>query len=164
MQGNKWIKNMEKEQGKNKLVVLDQQTPQFMTQIEKAIANGLVVILQNVEEEIDGAIEPILKKNLKKVAGKLMLIMGDKEVLYNPQFRFYVTTKIANPVYKPEISTQVTLVNFIVKEKGLEEQLTSEVIRKMENNLEKTRIELIQKRGQNENKLKMLDDEILRLL
>ena len=34
----------------------------------------------------------------------------------------------------------------------------------MENNLEKTRIELIQKRGSNENKLKMLDDEILRLL
>jgi len=34
----------------------------------------------------------------------------------------------------------------------------------MENNLEKTRIELIQKRGQNESKLKQLDDEILRLL
>lgn len=34
----------------------------------------------------------------------------------------------------------------------------------MENNLEKTRIELVQKRGQNENKLKALDDEILRLL
>lgn len=34
----------------------------------------------------------------------------------------------------------------------------------MENNLEKTRIDLIQRRGQNENKLKQLDDEILRLL
>lgn len=92
-----------------------------MTQIEKAIASGMAVVLQNVEEEIDGAIEPILHRHLKKVAGKLMLIMGDKEVLYNSNFRFYITTKIPNPVYKPEISTQVTLVNFIVKEKGLEE-------------------------------------------
>jgi len=80
--------------------------------------------------------------------------MGDKEILYDPNFRFYMTTKLPNPTYKPEISTQVTLINFIVKEKGLEEQLTSEVIRKMENNLEKTRIDLIQKRGQNEAKLK----------
>ena len=47
--------------------------------------------------------------------------MGDKEILYDPNFRFYMTTKIANPKYKPEVSTQVTMVNFIVKEKGLEE-------------------------------------------
>jgi dynein heavy chain len=32
-----------------------------------------------------------------------------------------MTTKLSNPTYKPEVSTQVTLVNFIVKEKGLEE-------------------------------------------
>ena len=49
--------------------------------------------------------EPVLKKNTKKVAGKTMLIMGDKEILYDPNFRFYMTTKIANPIYKPEIST-----------------------------------------------------------
>lgn len=96
---------MEKDIAKNKLVVLDQQTPQFMTQIEKSIANGMAVVLQNVEEEIDGAIEPILKKSFKKVAGKLMLILGEKEVLYNPAFRFYMTSKMPNPVYKPEIST-----------------------------------------------------------
>ena len=101
------------------------------------------MVFQNVEEEIDTNIEPVLKKSLKKVAGKLMIIMGEKEVLFDPNFRFYMTTKLANPTYKPEVSTQVTLVNFIVKEKGLEEQLTSEVIRRMENNLEKTRIDLI---------------------
>lgn len=37
----------------------------------------MVVILQNVEEEIDTAVEPVLKKNLKKVAGKLMIMMGE---------------------------------------------------------------------------------------
>lgn len=147
MQGNKWIKNMERENNKLKLVILDTQTPNYIASIEKAIANGLAVVLQNLEDEIETSIEPILKKQTKKVAGKIMLIMGDKEILYDPNFRFYMTTKLPNPVYKPEISTQVTLINFIVKEKGLEEQLTSEVIKKMENNLEKTRIDLIQKRG-----------------
>lgn len=65
----------------------------------------MAVILQNIEEEIDTAIEPILKKNINKVAGKLMIILGDKEVLYDANFRFYMTTKLSNPTYKPEVST-----------------------------------------------------------
>jgi dynein heavy chain, axonemal len=96
---------MEREINRQKLLVLDPQTPNYMTQIEKAIATGMAVILQNVEEELDTNIDPILKKSLKKVAGKLMIILGDKEVLYDPNFRFYMTTKIANPTYKPEVST-----------------------------------------------------------
>jgi len=32
-----------------------------------------------------------------------------------------MTTKLANPKYPAEITTKVTLVNFQVKEKGLEE-------------------------------------------
>ncbi len=145
---------MEREHNKEKLVVLDLGTDSFMKKIEQGIAAGHAVILQNVEEDIDPTIEPILKKQIKKVAGKLMLYLGEKEVLFDPNFRFYMTTKMANPTYKAEISTQVTLVNFTVKEQGLEEQLTSVVIQKMDQQLEKTRIDLIQKKGQNENKLK----------
>ncbi len=50
-----------------------------------------------------------------------MIYLGEKEVLYNEKFRFYMTTKLSNPKYKAEVSTKVTLVNFTVKEKGLEE-------------------------------------------
>ena len=36
---------MERELNKNKLLVLDPLTPNYMNQIEKAIANGMAVIL-----------------------------------------------------------------------------------------------------------------------
>ena len=73
-------------------------------------------------------------------------------------------TKLSNPRYKPEVSTRVTLVNFTVKEEGLEEQLVSEVIKKMEAQLEKSKNELVKKKTDNEQKLKDLDDRILMML
>lgn len=44
--------------------------------------------------------------------------LGDKEIEYNEAFRFYITTKMGNPHYTPEISTKATIVNFAVKEQG----------------------------------------------
>ncbi|KAH3750473.1 hypothetical protein DPMN_184996 [Dreissena polymorpha] len=48
-----------------------------------------------------------------------MICIGDKEIEYNPEFRFYIRTKLSNPHYTPEISTKTTIVNFAVKEQGL---------------------------------------------
>ena len=93
-----------------------------MTTLERAISWGNVIILQNLDEELDPSLEPILNKSFKKVAGKLLLCLGaDKEIKYDPNFRFYMTTKLSNPCYKAEVSTRVTLVNFTVKEEGLKE-------------------------------------------
>lgn len=61
-----------------------------------------------------------------------MIYLGDRDIRYNENFKFYMTTKLPNPRYKPEVTTKVLLVNFTVKEKGLEEQLTSVVIQRME--------------------------------
>jgi hypothetical protein len=46
--------------------------------------------------------------------------MSVQELDFNRNFRLFITSKLPNPHYTPEISTQVTLVNFAVKEQGLE--------------------------------------------
>lgn len=171
MQANTWIKNMErskvpsKEKVSEKVLVIDPQTDNYMTVLERAISWGNIVILQNIDEELDPTLEPILNKSLKKMAGKILLcISADKEIKYDPNFRFYMTTKLANPRYKAEVSTRVTLVNCTVKEEGLKEQLISVVIQKMEFQLEKQKNELVRKKADNEQKLKDLDEKILRML
>ncbi len=45
--------------------------------------------------------------------------IGENEVVYNTDFRFFMTTKLPNPHYLPEVSIKVTLVNFTVTESGL---------------------------------------------
>ena len=64
-----------------------------------------------------------------KVGNRNIMKLGDKEIDYNPEFRFYLTTKLANPHYTPEISTKATIDNFNVKQQGLEDQLLGIVVR-----------------------------------
>lgn len=52
------------------------------------------------------------------LGGQLLIKIGDKMVQYNENFRFYITTKMSNPHYAPEITTKTTLVNFAVKQQG----------------------------------------------
>lgn len=64
--------------------------------------------------------EPLLNKNIKKVGGVKSIYLGEEPVRYDDNFRFYMTTKLPNPKFKAEVTTKVTLINFTVKEKGLE--------------------------------------------
>jgi len=49
--------------------------------------------------------------------------IGNTDIEYDDQFRFYMTTKMSNPHYLPDTCIQVTLVNFTVTPSGLEDQL-----------------------------------------
>lgn len=42
---------------------------------------------------------------------------------YDSGFSLWMTTKIANPQFPPEIEADVTLVNFVIMQNGLTEQL-----------------------------------------
>ncbi len=55
--------------------------------------------------------------------GSEVIKIGDNVVPYHPDFRFYMTSKLANPHYPPEVSVKVSLLNFFVTPEGLEEQL-----------------------------------------
>lgn len=71
----------------------------------------------------------MLGKNLQKKGLQLLLRLGDQDVPYRPEFKFYLTTKLPNPHYIPEICIKTTIINFTVTPKGLEDQLLAEVVR-----------------------------------
>ncbi|XP_035806180.2 dynein axonemal heavy chain 2 [Amphiprion ocellaris] len=160
-QAMKWIKNMEMKRG---LKLIDFQMPDYLRVLEIAVQFGNPVLLQNVLEVLDPSLNPILNKSLTRIGGRLLLKLGDKEVEYNPEFRFYITTKLSNPHYPPEISSKTTIVNFAVKEQGLEAQLLGLVVRKERPKLEEQKDSLVISIASGKRSLQDLEDEILRLL
>lgn len=123
--------------------VIDLGMLTYMNVIEKAVQAGLPVLLQNISEAMDPSLNPILGKAIVKQGGMNLIKLDDKLVSYNDNFRFFITTKLTNPHYPPEISTKTTLVNFAVKEQGLEAQLLGIVVRKEKPQLEEQKDQLV---------------------
>jgi len=83
---------------------------------------------------------------------------------YSSDFRFYMTTRLRNPHYLPEISVKVTLLNFMITPQGLQDQLLGIVAAKEKPELEEKKNELIVESAANKKKLKEIEDEILHVL
>ncbi|XP_064639639.1 dynein axonemal heavy chain 2-like isoform X2 [Lineus longissimus] len=160
-QAIKWIKSMESSRG---LKVIDLQQHDYMRTLETAIQYGMPVLLQNVQERLDPSLDPVLNKSLVKIGGAYIIRLGDKEIEYNPDFRFYITTKLSNPHYTPEISTKTTITNFAVKLQGLEAQLLGIVVRKERPELEQQKDKLVINIAEGKKKIVELEDKILKLL
>ena len=160
-QANKWIKNLEKEQG---LKIVDLKMGDWMRQMENALQFGNPVLIQDVGEELDPALEPVLSKAITKKGNAYLIKLGEKEIDYNLEFKLYLTTKLSNPHYTPEVSTKTTVINFAVKEDGMEDQVLGLVVKKERPDLEEKSQELIVKVAQGKKTLVDLENEILRLL
>jgi len=58
------------------------------------------------------------------------IVIGDNVIEYNMKFRLYITSKLRNPHYSPEIFNKVTVINFSLTVEGLEDQLLGIVVAK----------------------------------
>ncbi|XP_054282731.1 dynein axonemal heavy chain 7-like [Macrosteles quadrilineatus] len=160
-QANKWIKNIEKA---NNLSVMRMTSSDYVRVLENAIQFGQPVLLENVGEELDALLEPLLLKQTFKQGGAMCIKLGDSVVEYSPQFRFYLTTKLRNPHYLPEIAVKVTLLNFMITPTGLEDQLLGIVVAKDRPDLEAEKNQLIVQGADNKRMLKEIEEKILYIL
>jgi dynein heavy chain len=158
-QAMNWIKRMEGDS----LLIADQKDANFL-KVERAVINGRKVLFLDVGEELDPVLDNVLNRSLIQVGRNLCVKIGDKEVAYHEDFKLYITTRMGNPHYTPEVSTKVAVVNFTVKESGLEEQCLGIVVQAEQPSLENTKNEVIQKIATNKATIRELEDKILRML
>ncbi len=108
------------------------------------IKYGFPVLVQDCDEYIDPVIDNVLEKNIKGAEGRQFIVLGDKEVDYDPNFRLYLNTKLPNPKLTPAHFGKSMVINYTVTLKGLEDQLLSVIVKYERKELEEQRERLIQ--------------------
>uniref|UniRef100_A0A670IKK4 Dynein axonemal heavy chain 1 n=1 Tax=Podarcis muralis TaxID=64176 RepID=A0A670IKK4_PODMU len=157
-QANKWIKNLERDSGLDTSKLSDRD---FLRSLENAIRFGKPFLLENVGEELDPALEPVLLKQTYKQQGSTVLKLGDTIIPYHEDFKMYITTNLPNPHYTPELSTKLTLINFTLSPSGLEDQLLGQVVAEERPDLEEAKNQLIVSNAKMRQELKEIEDQIL---
>ena len=160
-QANKWIKNMEKDTGLDTIKLSEKD---YLRTLENGVRFGRAVLLENILEDLDAALEPLLLKQTFKQGGSEVIKIGDNVIPYHPDFRFYMTTKLTNPHYSPEVSVKVSLLNFFVTAEGLEDQLLGIVVTKERPDLAEQKNQLVISNAKMKKELKDIEDKILVLL
>ncbi|XP_053734095.1 dynein axonemal heavy chain 7 isoform X1 [Synchiropus splendidus] len=160
-QANKWVKNMEKV---NNLHIIKQNDADFVRTLENCIQFGTPVLLENVGEDLDPILEPLLLRQTFKMGGAICIRLGDSTIEYSHDFRFYITTKLRNPHYLPETAVKVTLLNFMITPEGIQDQLLGIVVARERPDLEEEKQALILQGADNKRQLKEIEDKILEVL
>ncbi|RLN44872.1 hypothetical protein BBJ28_00009701 [Nothophytophthora sp. Chile5] len=163
-QANRFIKNLGKDASENGLDVIKLTDKGFLKTLENGIRFGKWILLENVGESLDATLEPILLQNKFRQGGQVVMKLGDSTVPYNAAFRFFMTTKLPNPHYPPETSVKVTLLNFTITPKGLEDQALGVVVQEEMPELAEKKNSLVVANARMKAELVEIENKILYML
>ncbi|KAL8435730.1 hypothetical protein ACSSS7_002267 [Eimeria intestinalis] len=144
--------------------VLKVSDASLMRELEICIQLGKWVLIENVSETLDPALDAILLQQKIKSGSGYCIRIGDKPVPWGPAFRLFLTTKLPNPKFPVDIFVKTTVINFAITPEGLEDQMLGLVVTKEAPQLEERKAVLAQSNADMRRELKALQDKILNVM
>ena len=160
-QGKIWLRTKEQH---NEMLVTNLRHKYFRTHLEDSLSLGRPLLIADVGEELDPILDNLLERNFIKQGKALKVMLGDREMDITEGFYLYITTKLPNPSYSPEISARCAIIDFTVTRQGLEDQLLGRVIKTEKADLERERVRLAEDVMENKATMIMLEDNLLQKL
>ena len=134
-QALQWIKNREPELLEHNTIFTFSH-PSLKDAFRLPLEEGFPVLIESIENEVDPMMDPILEKQIIVKGRKKTIKVADTEFDYDDKFRLYMTSRLANPHFSPELAAKTTIIEFTVTQGGLEQQLLGRLISKEQKSLE----------------------------
>jgi len=118
-QAYSWIKSREPlltEQN----CVFTLNNPNLRDALKWPLQEGFPVLIESIENEVDPMLDPILEKQIIVKGRSKLIRLSDQEMDYDDKFRLYMTSRLANPHFSPELAAKATIIDFTVTQSGLE--------------------------------------------
>ena len=126
------------------------------------IKSGTPVLLEDVDEELDPLLDPLLRKDVVTEQGMQTITIAESTVEYHDDFRLYITSRLPRPHLRPETSVKLTVLNFALTPTGLMDQLLQKVVQYEEKEVEDRKVKFITQGAINRTRLRKT--EVLLLL
>lgn len=79
------------------------------------------MLIESIENEVDPMLDPLLEKQINVKGRSKTVKIGDQDLDYDDKFRLYMTSRMANPHFSPELAAKTTIIDFTVTQSGLEQ-------------------------------------------
>lgn len=127
----------------------------LINQIVACLKTGKMILVEGVGINLDPGLDVFLNQG------------NENEIRYQDNkypaknFKLYLSTSMPNPHYSPETFVKVTIINFGITPKGLEEQMMTLLINNEMPELEQRKNSILQENFLAQKELKKKEDEIL---
>jgi dynein heavy chain len=163
-QGIEWLINKAEDEKYEMPKIQVPGTKNWTKEVVRCVRDGLTLMIENAGEEFAPSLDPVLAKRYIQIGKRFVIKFDDEDLDVNDNFRLYIQTKLSNPHYRPEITAQCTIINFIVTEKGLEDQMLAIVVDLENGELEAKRESIVKAQNANKWELQVLEKTLLKNL
>jgi dynein heavy chain len=92
------------------------------------LQEGFPVLIESIENEVDPMLDPILEKQIIVKGRNKLIKIADQDMDFDDKFTLYMTSRLPNPHFSPELAAKATIIDFTVTQGGLEQQLLGRLI------------------------------------
>lgn len=108
-----------------------------------ALRFGKQLLVQELDS-IEPILIPLIRKDFVQEAARSTVLVGDKQIDYNPDFRLILCTRNSGIELPTNTKGLVSVINYSVTRSGLEAKLLSIIINHEKPELEEKKIHLLE--------------------
>jgi dynein heavy chain len=108
-----WIKSREPEL-LTQDCIFTLNNPNLKDRLKIPLQEGYPVLIESIENEVDPMLDPILEKQIIQKGRSKLIKIADQDMDYDDKFRLFMTSRLGNPHFSPELAAKTTIIDFTV--------------------------------------------------